>query len=254
MNYKHFIKNYFMMILYMNIAPTMAHQNSFSSVDTVPELFDPERPFSFQDAVEGHHHTDSGTEREDREKRKKEKQFALSAKENGLDIGTKIYMECHYCTSIVHIEVVQYEGEKIVCKYPDGKNYYPRDGSMEAVLEGSREALKKKGDIEEKQAQEKIDIAEQQKQKARRVHSISRNLIKTCMERWDSVSKLKRRIVELEKQQNLKKGAGKSRRRKVPLSIIFGTKLSKSKKLKKWRAMKKHKKTKKLKNIKKLKN
>ena len=42
-----------------------------------------------------------------------------------------------------------------------------------------------------------------------------------------------------------KKRGGKSRRRKVPLSIIFGTKLSKSTKLKKWRAMKKHQKTKK---------
>jgi hypothetical protein len=54
--------------------------------------------------------------------------------------------------------------------------------------------------------------------------------------------KLNQRLGQLKggsKKQGRKKRGGKSRRRKVPLSIIFGTKLSKSKKLKKWKAMKK---------------
>jgi len=35
------------------------------------------------------------------------------------------------------------------------------------------------------------------------------------------------------------KRRGKSRRRKVPLSVIFGTKLSKRKRLRKWKILKK---------------
>lgn len=70
---------------------------------------------------------------------------------------------------------------------------------------------------------------------------------KTQKQRYKKTRKKtkKKKYRKTRRKRNLDGLDGGRRRRKVPLSIIFGTKLSKSKKLKKWRAMKKHKKTRK---------
>jgi hypothetical protein len=68
------------------------------------------------------------------------------------------------------------------------------------------------------------------------------NILKELEDCHDENRRLKQQLGQ--RKGGRKKRGGKSRR-KVPLSIIFGTKLSKSERLKKWRAMKKHKKTKK---------
>ena len=78
-----------------------------------------------------------------REKARREQEFAATATAQGLGIGTQIYM--NFNNDIVVIEVVRYENaEKVVCKYPDGKNYYPSGGSIDAVCKASNEASKEK--------------------------------------------------------------------------------------------------------------
>jgi len=53
----------------------------------------------------------------------------------------------HYKPSIA--EVVRYENaEKVVCKYPDGKEYYPCNGSIDAICKVSNGASKEKAAVE----------------------------------------------------------------------------------------------------------
>ena len=70
--------------------------------------------------------------------------FAAAATAQGLGIGTQIDMKDGK-GNIVVVEVVHYENaEKVLCKYPDGKNRYPCDGSIDAVCKASNEASKEK--------------------------------------------------------------------------------------------------------------
>ena len=75
-----------------------------------------------------------------RQKAAREKQFSNLAIANGLGIGSRMYMEWNG-GSIVVVEVVGYQNAaQIICKYPDGQNYCPAGGSIDAVLNASKKA------------------------------------------------------------------------------------------------------------------
>ena len=99
--------------------------------------------------------------------KEKERKFAATAITQGLGIGNRIYMK--WKDDIVIIEVARYEnGEKVVCKYPDGKYYYPSGGTIEGICEASNAAAQEKTDREreasnlqhETSCETKLDVVE----------------------------------------------------------------------------------------------